>query len=491
MFEACRLLHWFVALSAFHSTVNSDSLRGLPISESNIDPEALLNLLDTQVSIRFDDATLSYSEEDAQFQPEIRYIETQPQRMVYDSISSAEGTPWCGGNATIWLVGHQLDETPHCYNAETDEWTTPRIAMMTNRDALNDLDGKPPNIDRHGCTFFDVNKDGLPDIVCGVGANKGEGFGYTELYFTQEDGSIKKYLEHGLQKYPTVRARYVKSIHNTVENVTHVVISAFGTGRADGEVNYHTLYRHIEGPPFFEEVRGPWNKNAKTTSVTVADWNDDGRDDFIIFHNRNWTMFLEQEEGGTFREINYPRTYRSKRMRSARVVDINDDGIKDLIVTTSAYQTFGKKKLKVGPKLKIFLGVDGPERFDFTESYFYANLQYSAPDVEVMDVNSDGIPDLYVVQNDDMSDSFCSKPMPWRIRPYPPYEWVAPSDLANDLLFMGMEYTDKKLKRFDKVVMEHVLPGCGYIARRFGDDRTMILANGDEGHAGSSAILKW
>lgn len=424
-------------------------------------------------------------------QPTVTVVESQPQRMVYASISNPEGTPWCEGNATYWLVGHQLEDTPHCFNAESNTWHTPKIAMMDNRDPLNDLDGKPPNIDRHGCDVLDVNFDGLPDIVCGVGANKGFGDGYSELYITQEDGSIQKELYNGLQKYPTVRARFVKTLKNTVENITHVIISAYGTGRQDGAVNFHTMYRLIEGPPHFEEVFGGWNKNAKSIQVTVADWNEDGRDDLILMHNRNWTMFFEQEEGGTFREIMYKRSYRTERLRSARVADVNNDGINDLIVTSSQFTKFGQNRRIVGPKLKIFLGIDDPMRFNFLETYFFASLPYSAPDVEIVDVNNDGLPDLYVVQNNDEKGTFCGEPMSWKIRPYPPDDWTAPLDEANDFLYMNMGFQPKKAKRFNKVIMEHQLPGCGFIVEQFGNNRTLVLANGDEGHAGTNAILSW
>ena len=34
---------------------------------------------------------------------------------------------------------------------------------------------------RHDCLTFDVNKDGLKDIICVVGAFRGQGLGYNEL----------------------------------------------------------------------------------------------------------------------------------------------------------------------------------------------------------------------------------------------------------------------------------------------------------------------
>ncbi len=424
-------------------------------------------------------------------QPNITIIERRPQRMSYGSISFPEGSPWCHGNATFWLIGHQLDETPYCYNSEMNNWTTPEIAVLDRKDDLNDLDSHPLNIDRHDCTSLDINKDGLTDIICVVGADKGKGFGYNELYLTQKDGSIRKVLRHGLQKYPTIRSRFVETLHNQADpgNITHVFISAYGTGRDDGEVNWHTMYRLLDGEPYFEHVPGPWNKNAKSRQISVVDWNKDGRDDLIVLHKRNATIFLEQEEGGTFRELDYARSHRNNRMRSARVADMDLDGFPDLIVTTSRFRN--KERNWFEPSLKIFKGIDSPQRFNFSSYYFKMTLPFAAPDVEVLDVNSDGIPDLYLVLNDESKESFCGKPMPWEIKPFPPDDWTAPLDEAQDFLLIGRGFQENENDRFERVAMEHKLPGCGFIGKTFGNKKTMILANGDEGHAGTNAILSW
>lgn len=73
--------------------------------------------------------------------------------------------------------------------------------------------------DRHYCVTMDVNKDGLDDIICNVGAGSGRGEGYNELFVTNLDGSITRVCnknetsdsmclsDAGLQRYPTMRNR--------------------------------------------------------------------------------------------------------------------------------------------------------------------------------------------------------------------------------------------------------------------------------------------
>jgi hypothetical protein len=117
-------------------------------------------------------------------------------------------------------VGHQGDdETPWClrrsgngnisfenYDYSGAKFERPRRAVLDVSDPLNDIDGTTVNIDRHGCTSIDVNLDGIVDIVCGVGADSGKGYGYNELYVTSGTGNVTKVLDgHGLQKYTTIR----------------------------------------------------------------------------------------------------------------------------------------------------------------------------------------------------------------------------------------------------------------------------------------------
>ena len=75
-------------------------------------------------------------------------------------------------------------------------------------DALNTQDGGRV-IDRHDCGVIDANGDGLMDLYCTVGANRGTGRGYNELYLTRQDGSLHKMRRHALQRFTGARTRYV------------------------------------------------------------------------------------------------------------------------------------------------------------------------------------------------------------------------------------------------------------------------------------------
>jgi hypothetical protein len=84
------------------------------------------------------------------------------------------------------VTGHQkYDESPFClYDGR---WALNNRTYLDSEDVLNQ--GK---IDRHYCVTMDVNRDGHDDVLCNVGASKGRGEGFNELYMTQPDGSLEK-----------------------------------------------------------------------------------------------------------------------------------------------------------------------------------------------------------------------------------------------------------------------------------------------------------
>lgn len=142
------------------------------------------------------------------FQPTVTKVEREGPTRTFGSLSMPAGSPWCGGKPTYWLVGHEKGEHPWC--KETNgSWTSDRRAELDITDPknmlrLSGISMNPANIDRHDCVHLDVNKDSIPDIVCVVGAGKNKALGFSELYLTKPDGTLKKVDSHGLQ----VRTRY-------------------------------------------------------------------------------------------------------------------------------------------------------------------------------------------------------------------------------------------------------------------------------------------
>jgi len=192
-------------------------------------------------------------------QPRVVRVETIGATKLFGSISKPEGSVWCQGRPTYWLVGHQHEDFPWCYNAHNDTWTPSLTTRLDRRDLKNRKDGPFDGIDRHDCAALDVNNDGVPDIACGVGVDKGKGHGYNELYLTNpSDGSVKKVREHGFQKYTTLRTRLLVTLTSAIDQKPLLFITTNGNERDDNKPSPHVMFRYV-GPDkgFFQELDGP------------------------------------------------------------------------------------------------------------------------------------------------------------------------------------------------------------------------------------------
>jgi len=149
-------------------------------------------------------------------------------------------------------------------------------------DYFDPLDSLNKTIDRHECVVLDVNRDGGDDLVCLVGANKGSGVGYNEIYLTRGRGTLKKVKRHGLQKYKGMRTRVAAKLYNTALKTHLIFVATTGTSRGDRRFNLNRMFLHLESgkQPFFEVFPGPWaQKLFVVNAALVADVNDDGRDE--------------------------------------------------------------------------------------------------------------------------------------------------------------------------------------------------------------------
>ena len=180
----------------------------------------------------------------------------------------------------------------------------------------------------------------------------------------------------------------------------------------------------------------------------------------------------------------------SKNWHNARLADITGDGFPDLIV------------VGWNSSIRIFQGSPSYPHFDFNKQPYYERvLPYSATDVEVLDVNGDGLLDLYVVQVDVTPNvtNYCFnglfKPKNWWgfASPQSPSNYTPPLDEAPDLLLLGKpkgaNFSAQDL--FDEVFMEHAEPGCGFFLERFGSNRTLILGQGNHEMPGHNLLLQW
>jgi FG-GAP-like repeat len=244
---------------------------------------------------------------------------------------------------------------------------------------------------------------------------------------------------------------------------------------------FRNVYTSADKLPYFAEVPGPWTKYLFDATCAISgDFSGDRRDDLIVCRPDGKVLLVTQGPFTTFSEVFVPSAYATQASgwRSARLADVNRDGIQDVVVLTGAPKS-------ATTYLKVFLGIRSRPYFDFRQPYFVAQLPWLAPDLEVLDVNNDGLVDVYVVQVDSRTGKYCGPG--GGTGPNLPPEFMPPVDQAHDVLFVGR--LDRS-QPFVPVTMKHALPGCGSFAQRW-DKRTMLLSGGSFTNAGFSMLLEW
>jgi hypothetical protein len=248
---------------------------------------------------------------------------------------------------------------------------------------------------------------------------------------------------------------------------------------------FRNIYSEEGKFPYFEEVEGPWTTNVKEANCAVAgDFTNDDLDDLVVCDRFGPPLLVHQakkNDTATFQKIRLPRNRYMKNWRNVRIANITDNAFKDLVVVTEGQPS----------KLYIFEGKEDKPFFNFKKVYFEADLQWSSPNVEILDVNKDNISDIYVVQMNLESTNYCGRGSVantwWGGGPTPPLHFTPPLDRAHDILFVGRKNKDLS---YNRVKMLHALPGCGFIAQKW-DDQTMLLGQGSWDSAGYSLLLNW
>lgn len=347
------------------------------------------------------------------------------------------------------------------------------------------------NIDRHDCLHLDANHDGAEDIVCVVGANKGKGYGFNELYLTYSDGSLVKVMNHGLQKYKAMRTRITAKLKHA--SGSHLIfIGTNGVARADGRANSNKMFRSLKTgkQPYFVEFPGPWDRLYGVSSAHVTDVNKDGRDDLILCGGKDHMprMYVQTAAGG-FKDVHIRAGKFTKGWQNVRVAYITMNERPDLVSVDGGLGVRGPSYIR------IFRGMNSAPYFDFSSPYYSRELPHAAPDLEIMDVNKDGWKDIYVVQAN-QRHGYCAArgntvTKYWPTKPWPDKNWVPPVDSAQDIVLIGSRDKGTGRVAFKSVKINFPGRGCGSLVKRFGSFQKLIVTKGRNMHSGYNYLYEW
>lgn len=329
-----------------------------------------------------------------------------------------------------------------------------------------------------------------------AGAIEGTGYGFNEVYVSQPNGTlVKKLRGHGLNRWPTMRNRVMIQLTAADDGLPLLLLGVRGKRREDGLTNVHRMFKLVPDESrqhgfFFYPHNGPWTRYTKANCAHKIDVNMDGLDDILFCQHKKVGRIFVQQPDGTFTKVPW-RGKRTKDWREGRVADVTGDGVPDLIVVGNT----GSQRRPEPSYIRVFRGTGVEPYFDFSRKgiWYEREMPYATPNVGIVDVNHDGVADIYVVQADEMTEGgFCAGRIYsrdwWGSSPDPSPEFVPPPDLAPDLLLVG---TGDDSTKFDEVWMDHVIPGCGSLIEPYGNNYTMILSEASMSRPGHSVLLQW
>lgn len=297
------------------------------------------------------------------------------------------------GHDDIYITGHDTDDriwywTPNGYRRSAQSLEL-RI-----------------HSDRHDCAPADVDLDGRMDFYCAVGATQGTGTGDNELWIQQPDGSHRMVGLDGDfgAKDPTGRGRRPIFFDMNRDGLPDIFLTNLGEARTDGLPNLNRVYLN-RGAAQFEEILTTATGLFGSTCVAKGDIDQDGWDDIVVcsdsgpphlYLNTRANDFVEIPPPGVLAATSRaqpgvrpagrvgPQDIQEGPWVDAKLADMDGDGRDDLLVITRS-----SKRLQVWKN-------------SGTGAYFDTLLIDDAlpgigTSLAVGDFNHDGVKDVYVV----------------------------------------------------------------------------------------------
>lgn len=175
--------------------------------------------------------------------------------------------------------------------------------------------------DRHACAWGEASGDGVVDLYCASGAQKGEGTGPNQLWIQSANGFVNQSKAYGTQDLKG-RSRHVNWIDYD----------------SDGDLDIFVANKQREGAPslMYRNDRGAFTKvdaglssEMNAIGSTWSDWDNDGDPDILVTRYYPEKAVAYENLGGAFEQVVLPGIT-DRHWSSSAWGDFDGDGWTDL-----------------------------------------------------------------------------------------------------------------------------------------------------------------
>ena len=233
--------------------------------------------------------------------------------------------------------------------------------------------------DRHDCLAADFSQDGLQDMFCSVGADRGSAAKANALYMQQPDGTfVDEAYQEGVTD-PWGRGRYGAVLDANNDGYPDIF---YGTEslRPDGMPSIDRFYINTGRGSFVDDPAMGLDMNIGSLCAHTVDYNSDGWPDLLVCGETGGLHLFRNDQGHGFTDVSSILGTSIKAVDAA-MVDVNHDSRPDLITLTGSV---------LAERLQLTNGTFGKQKI------LQKNIK-SARSLAIGDVNGDNNPDIYVV----------------------------------------------------------------------------------------------